>query len=133
MSSPTSFAESRPEFRTAPGALRIGLVIGVSALALTASFRTGLPTLGEWLLAGLVALVAGRALVRMPRHRFRLPADGPAALNGVSGVPVARAVTPLFVSFEVRAPDRRRDRALVFRDELPTDDFRELLVVFRNR
>lgn len=132
MNSPTSSAASPGELRSAPGGIRSALIAAASLAATVASFRTGLPTPIDWLLAATVVAAGVHAFGKRPRHRLRLPADGPARLNGIAGVAAARAVTPLFVSLEVVAPDRRRARAVIFRDELDADAYRGLLVALRN-
>lgn len=133
MSSPTSCAASPGELRSAPGGIRSALIAGASLAAAVASLRSGVPTPLDWLLAATVVAAGVHAFRKRPRHRLRLPDDGPARLDGIAGVAAVRAVTPLFVSIEVVAPDRRRARALIFRDELDAEAYRSLLVALRNR
>jgi hypothetical protein len=108
------------------------LTIAVAALAVFAAFVSGLPLVARFLVAAVVVIAATVSLRRPHRHRLRLPGEGPAMLDGVSGMLVGRAVTPLFVAVEVVASSGQRRRALMFRDELDADGFRALLAALRH-
>lgn len=129
--SPPSSDASPAEWVSCAGGLRRVLTVGVAALAVSAALVSGLPLVARFLVAAVVAIAATASLRRSHRHRLQLPGEGPAVLDGVSGVLVGRAVTPLFVAVEVVASSGQRRRALIFRDELDTDGFRALLAALR--
>jgi hypothetical protein len=130
--SPPSSGASPVEWVSGAGRLRRVLTIAVAALAVFAAFVSGLPLGASWLVAAAVVVATAASLRRSHRHRLRLPGEGPAMLDGVSGMLLGRAVTPLFVAVEVVPPAGRRRRALLFRDELDSEGFRALLATLRH-
>lgn len=119
------------ELHTRRGRIRPALVSGASLLALISIALSGLPDWLRVLIVCIVAAAAWFAIRRVPRHRLRLPAAGPAMLDGLSGTLSALATSPLYVALELRSPTGSRRRAGVFRDELSPDEFRALLAWLR--
>jgi len=108
------------------------LIAGIALLALISLVLSGLPDPVRVLIGVVVAGAAWSASRTVPHHRVRLPSAGPAMLDGHSGTLSAAAISPLYVSLELRSPTGGRQRAGVFRDELSSEEFRALLAWLRN-
>jgi hypothetical protein len=119
------------EFRTCRGRIRSALIVAVSGLALISLSLTGLPDAIRVSIGSGVVFAAWLAVRRAPDHRIRLPAAGPAMLDGRTGSLSAAAVSPLYVSLALKSPTGEQYRAGIFRDELRAEEFRALLAWLR--
>lgn len=120
------------ELRTRRGRIRPLAVAFISLLAVVSIVLSGLPPAASVVLSLAVALAAWRSLVRFTPHTIGIDRGAAPSLDGLRGTLTGEATTGLFVALRLVSADGQTRRAFLFRDELPSDQFRALLAYLRH-